>query len=115
MTTKSEIDHAQAVIESHEGFRPTSDRILVDPIPVEEKTPEGIIIPQSGVNSAPTTGTIVATGPGRYDVNGNLIPMGVKKGDNVMWSKFGGTAFTLKGVSYLLMRDADVSGVFLDA
>lgn len=94
----------------HSTFTPLHDRVLIDPTPVEEKTESGIILAQSETNKTPTRGTVVAVGPGRTE-NGVLVPMTVKPGDLVMWSKFAGSIIELGGSKFLLMRESDISGV----
>ena len=92
-------------------FTPLTDRIVIDPIAIEEKTKSGILLAQSDVNLAPIEGIVVSVGPGRIDDNGNLVPMTVKLADHVMWGKFAGSHVTLGGKIYLLMRESDIIGV----
>lgn len=99
-------------------FRPTEDRVLVRPDPVEEETATGLIIVQSDTDSSPTTGVIVAIGPGRMRAINNAPkgffapePMMLSVGDRVTWSKFAGTTITVDGEELLLMRASDIAGV----
>lgn len=92
------------------NFTPLLDRVLIDPTPAEEKTQGGIILAQTATNQTPTTGTVIAIGPGRYD-NGVPIQMTVKPGDVVTWGKFAGSHITLGNVEFLLMRESDISGI----
>lgn len=92
------------------GFTPLSDRVLIAPDPVEETTEGGIILQQTDTNASPTKGEVITMGPGRYD-NGKLLPMGVKIGDRVIWTKFAGSHITVDGDDFLLMRESDITGV----
>jgi chaperonin GroES len=93
-------------------FIPTLDRVLVRPIPVEEKTTGGIILAQTDTNATPTRGVVVAVGPGRWD-SGVFIGTMTAVGDKVMWSKFSGSELSLNGEKLLLMRESDLIGKLL--
>ena len=75
------------------------------PIPVEEKTASGIIIPDAS-KEKPLKGKVVAVGPGKVDE-----PMTVKSGDTVLYGQYSGTEVKLDGTNYLIMREADVFGI----
>jgi chaperonin GroES len=92
------------------SFRPLSDRILVERVEENEKTKGGIIIPDTA-KEKPAEGKVVATGNGRMGEDGKLLPMDVKVGDRVLFSKYGGTEVKIDGVDYLIMRQDDVLGV----
>ncbi|WP_320044986.1 co-chaperone GroES [uncultured Desulfobacter sp.] len=92
------------------NFRPLSDRILVERVEESEKTKGGIIIPDTA-KEKPAEGKVVATGNGRMGEDGKLLPMDVKVGDRVLFSKYGGTEVKIEGVDYLIMRQDDVLGV----
>ncbi|PIE61032.1 MAG: co-chaperone GroES [Desulfobacterales bacterium] len=92
------------------SFRPLSDRILVERVEENEKTKGGIIIPDTA-KEKPAEGKVVATGNGRMGEDGKLLPMDVKVGDRVLFSKYGGTEIKLDGVDYLIMRQDDVLGI----
>ena len=92
------------------SFRPLSDRILVERVEENEKTKGGIIIPDTA-KEKPAEGKVVATGNGRMGEYGKLLPMDVKVGDRVLFSKYGGTEVKIDGVDYLIMRQDDVLGV----
>jgi chaperonin GroES len=91
-------------------FKPMGDRVLVKPIEQEEVKKGGIIIPDSA-KEKPQEGEIVALGTGKKDDNGKDIPFQVKKGDKVLFSKYGGTEVKVDDVDYLIMREDDVLGV----
>ncbi len=91
-----------------ENFELFDDRILVKPNAAEEKSAGGIIIPDTA-KEKPQKGKVIAVGKGRYaEQSGNLIPMQIKEGDTVMYSKYGGTEITVDGEDYLIMRAADI-------
>jgi chaperonin GroES len=91
-----------------ETFELFDDRVLVKPNAAEEKTAGGIIIPDTA-KEKPQKGTIVAVGKGKYaEQTGTLIPMQVKKGDTIMYGKYGGTEISINGEDYLIMRASDI-------
>ncbi len=92
------------------SLRPLSDRILVERVEEDEKTKGGIIIPDTA-KEKPAEGKIVATGNGRMGEDGKLLPMDVKVGDRVLFSKYGGTDVKIDGIDYLILRQDDVLGV----
>jgi len=92
------------------SLRPLSDRILVERVEEDEKTKGGIIIPDTA-KEKPAEGKVVSTGKGRMGEDGKLLPMDVKVGDRVLFSKYGGTEVKIDGVTYLIMRQDDVLGV----
>lgn len=91
-------------------IRPLYDRIIVRRIAEEEKTKGGIIIPDTAKDK-PTEGEVVAAGKGRKTEDGNVVPMDVKKGDRILFSKYGGSEVKIDGVEYLIMREEDVLGI----
>ena len=92
------------------SLRPLSDRILVERVEEDEKTKGGIIIPDTA-KEKPAEGKIVATGNGRLAEDGKLLPMDVKVGDRVLFSKYGGTDVKIDGQDYLILRQDDVLGI----
>ncbi|OQY53169.1 MAG: co-chaperone GroES [Desulfobacteraceae bacterium 4572_89] len=92
------------------SLRPLSDRILVERVEEDAKTKGGIIIPDTA-KEKPAEGKVVATGNGRLGEDGKLLPMDVKVGDRVLFSKYGGTDVKIDGIDYLIMRQDDVLGV----
>ena len=91
-------------------FRPLHDRIVVRRISAEEKTKGGIIIPDTA-QEKPSQGEIVAVGPGGRDEAGKLIPIDLKIGDRVLFSKWSGTEVKLDGEELLIMKETDIMGV----
>lgn len=92
------------------NVRPLGDRVLVQPIEQEEVKKGGIIIPDTA-KEKPQEGKVIAVGPGKRDDSGKLIPMDVKKGDRVLYSKYGGTEIKIDDKEYLIMREDDILGI----
>src|SRR6202047_1236935 len=95
-------------------FRPLHDRVVVKRIDAEEKTPGGIIIPDTA-KEKPQQGEASAVGPGGRDEAGQLIPLDVKVGDRVLFGKWSGTEVKIDGVEYLIMKESDIMGVLDEA
>lgn len=91
-------------------IRPLNDRILVKRLAEVEKTKGGIIIPDSA-KEKPAEGEVIAVGPGKLDDKGKRVAPDLKKGDRVLFSKYGGTEVKLDGNDYLIMREDDILGV----
>ncbi|MCX6167561.1 MAG: co-chaperone GroES [Sphingobacteriales bacterium] len=92
------------------SFKPLADRVVVEAAPAETMTASGIYIPETA-QEKPQQGVVVSAGPGKYaDLTGNLIPLSVKVGDQVLYSKYAGTEVTIDGKEYLVMREADILG-----
>ena len=91
-------------------IKPLNDRILVLRTEGEEKTSGGIFIPDTA-KEKPLEGKVVAAGPGKVDDKGKIIPLAVKKGDKVLFSKYAGTEIKLDGVEHLIMREDDILGI----
>jgi chaperonin GroES len=92
------------------SLRPLSDRILVQRVEESAKTKGGIIIPDTA-KEKPAEGKVVATGNGRMGEDGKLLPMDVKVGDRILFSKYGGTDVKIDGDDYLILRQDDVLGI----
>ena len=90
--------------------KPLNDRILVVRVEEENKTKGGIIIPDTA-KEKPFEGKIVAVGPGKLDDKGNRIPLDVKQGDRILFSKYAGTEIKINGVEHLFMKEDDILGI----
>jgi chaperonin GroES len=90
--------------------KPLEDRILVRPEEGEETTASGIVIPDTA-KEKPQEGTVLAIGPGKRSDTGDLIPMEVKEGDRVIYSKYGGTEIKIEGEDLLILSARDVLAV----
>ena len=91
-------------------LRPLQDRILVKRVEEEEKTKGGIIIPDSA-KEKPIEGKVIAVGNGKLGDDGKRVPLEVKKGDRILFGKYGGTDVKIEGEEYLIMREDDVLGI----
>ncbi len=92
-------------------IKPLEDRILVEVLDAETKTASGLVIPDTA-KEKPQEGKVIAVGPGRFDEDGEKrIPMDIKTGDTVIFSKYGGTEVTYDGKDYLLLSARDVLAV----
>lgn len=93
------------------NIRPLADRVVVRPLSKEETaTASGIIIPDTAAKEKPMQGTVVAVGSGRYE-DGDLIPMSVKKGDTVLFSKYGYDEVKIDGKEYYILSEGSVLGI----
>lgn len=90
--------------------RPLQDRVIVKRVEEEEKSPGGIIIPDTA-KEKPQQGEVVAVGPGKRDEDGRLQALDVKPGDRVLFGKYAGTEIKLEGEDLLIMREDDILGV----
>jgi chaperonin GroES len=87
-------------------LEPLGDRVIVEPAEGEEKTPSGIVIPDTA-KEKPQEGKVLAVGPGRYE-EGKLVPLEVKVGDSIIYSKYGGTEVKVKGKDLLILSERDI-------
>jgi chaperonin GroES len=94
-------------------FRPLHDRVVIERIDAEAKTPGGIIIPDTA-KEKPQQGRVLSVGPGGRDESGKLIPIDLKVGDRVLFGKWSGTEVKIDDVEYLIMNESDVMGVLLE-
>ena len=94
-------------------FRPLHDRVVVKRVEEETKTKGGLIIPDTA-KEKPMQGEVLAVGPGARNDKGDLIPLGVKAGDRVLFGKWSGTEVKLDGDELLIMKESDIMGVLED-
>ena len=92
------------------SLKPLDDRIVVKPSEAEQTTASGLVIPDTA-KEKPQEGTVLAVGPGRIDDKGNRVPIDVKVGDTVLYSKYGGTEVKYAGEEYLVLSARDVLAV----
>lgn len=92
------------------SIKPLHDRILVQRLEEETTTKGGIIIPDNA-KEKPTKGKIVEVGTGSKDENGKTIPLDVKKGDTILFAKWGGTEISFEGQDYLIMKESDILAI----
>ena len=90
-------------------LRPLSDRVVVKPLPREEVTKSGIVLPDTA-KEKPQEGEIIAAGPGRLD-EGKRQPLDVQVGDRVLYAKYAGTEFKLDDDELLILSEKDILAV----
>ncbi len=91
-------------------IRPLQDRLILKRVEEEERTKGGIIIPDTA-KEKPQEGEVIAVGPGKVTDDGKKIPMEVKEGDRVLFSKYAGTEIKIDGEEHLIMREDDILGI----
>ena len=92
------------------NIKPLADRVVVKPLPAEDKTKGGLIVPDTA-KERPQQGEVVAIGPGRVSDDGKRIPAEVKVGDKVLYGKYTGTEVDYEGTEYLIMRESDIFAI----
>ena len=92
------------------SIQPLGDRVVVKPTPKDEVSAMGILLPTSAKQDAPSKGTVVAVGAGRYD-DGDLLPMTVKVGDTVLFSKYGFDEIKIDGQEYVILPESAVLAI----
>lgn len=91
-------------------FRPLHDRVLIRRLESEAKTAGGIIIPDTA-KEKPVQAEVIACGTGTRDESGKLIPLDVKPGDTILFSKWSGTEVNLDGEDLLVIKESDIMGI----
>jgi chaperonin GroES len=89
------------------NLKPLGDRLIVEVLEEEEQTVSGIVLPDTA-KEKPQRGRVLAVGPGSRDDNGNHVPMDLEDGDEVVFSKYGGTEIKIGTDEYLILRESDV-------
>ena len=93
------------------NIKPLEDRILVQSLEAEQTTASGLVIPDTA-KEKPQEGKVLAIGPGRFDDSGEKrVPLDVKVGDVVIYSKYGGTEVKYSGQEYLLLNARDILAI----
>ncbi len=88
-------------------LQPLGDRVVVKPIPKEEVTKGGIVLPDT-VKEKPQEGKVIAVGPGKMTDDGKRIPMDIKEGDTVIYAKYGGTEIKEEDEELMILRESDI-------
>jgi len=88
-------------------IRPLGERVVIKPLPKEEVSKGGIVLPDTA-KEKPQEGEIIAVGPGKLSEEGKRIAMEVKVGDKVVYSKYAGTEFKLDDEEVVIMRESDI-------
>lgn len=92
------------------AYRPLHDKVIIQRLEEEEKSAGGIIIPDTA-REKPQQGKVIAVGSGIIQKDGKTVPLQVKPGDRVIFSKYGGTEIKFGDVNYLVMGEDDILGV----
>lgn len=92
-------------------IKPLSDHIVIEPAKQEEKTESGIILPDTAEKDRPEQGKVIAVGPGKRNEDGEAMPMEVKVGDIVLFSKYGPNEVKVGDKEYLIAKEDDILGI----
>jgi chaperonin GroES len=90
--------------------RPLHDRLIIKRLEEDEKTKGGIIIPDTA-KEKPIEGKVIAVGDGKIKEDGTKIPLEIKKGDRVLFTKYGGTEIKIDGEEHLMMKEDDILAI----
>jgi chaperonin GroES len=88
-------------------LQPLGDRVVVKPLPREEVTKGGIVLPDTA-KEKPQEGKVLAVGPGKMTDDGKRIPMDIKVGDTVIYAKYGGTDIKEDDEELIILRESDI-------
>jgi chaperonin GroES len=92
-------------------IKPLGDYIVIEPLFIQEKTKSGIYLPDSADKEEPEQGKVIAIGPGKRDSAGKLLPLEVKIGEQVLFSKYGPTKVKFDNKEYFIIRQDDILGI----
>jgi len=92
-------------------IKPLADHILIEPIKEEERTKTGILLPETAEREHPEQGKVIAIGPGRKTSAGKIIPMEVKVGDKVLFTKYGPNEIKVDDKEYLIAKEEDILAI----
>jgi len=92
-------------------IKPLADHILIEPIKEEEKTRGGIFLPDTAEKEKSEQGKVIAVGPGKKTNDGKIIPLSVKAGDTVLFSKYGPNEIKVEEKEYLIAREDDILAI----
>ncbi len=95
-------------------LQPLANRVVVKPIEEEERTPSGLVLPETA-KEKPQKGEVLAVGPGEWNDEGDeRIPMSVKVGDKVIFAKYAGTEVKVDGEKLLILRESDILAIITE-
>lgn len=92
-------------------IKPLSDHVLIEPLKQEEKTKSGILLPDTADKEKPEQGKVIAAGPGKKNEQGSVIPMEVKVGDTVLFTKYGPNEVKVDEKEYLIAKEDDILAI----
>ena len=93
------------------NIKPLSEHILIEPISQKEKTKSGIFLPDTAEKERPEQGKVIAVGPGRRLESGKRVPLEVKKGDTVLFTKYGPSEIKVGDKEYLIAKEEDILAI----
>jgi len=93
------------------NIQPISDHILIEPNEEEEITESGILLPETVNKERPEQGKIIAVGPGKKNAKGELVPMEIKVGQTVLFSKYGPNEIKIDGKEYLIAKEENILAI----
>jgi chaperonin GroES len=92
-------------------LKPLHDNVIVKPLSEEKTTKSGIVLPETVSGEKPEKGEVLAVGPGKRTESGNLLPIGVKVGDKVIFKKYSPDEIKLDKQEYLLLSESDILAI----
>ncbi len=92
-------------------IKPTADHILIEPLAEKGKTKAGILLPETAEKERPEEGKVIAVGPGKKTSSGKIIPLEVKAGDIVLFTKYGPTEVKVDNKEYLIAKEEDILAI----
>ena len=92
-------------------IKPLSDHILIEPIKEGEKTKSGILLPETAEKEKPEQGKVIAVGPGRKTTSGKIVPLEVRPGDKVLFTKYGPNEIKVDNKEYLIAKEEDILAI----
>ena len=95
------------------SLRPLADRVVVEPLEEEQKTPTGVYLPDTA-QERPSRGLVLAVGPGRLGEDGKRVPLEVKEGDKVLFAKYAGTEVKVGDKELLVLKESDILAIMTE-
>ncbi|MBZ9572516.1 co-chaperone GroES [Patescibacteria group bacterium] len=92
-------------------IKPLSDHILIEPLKVEARTKTGILLPETAEKERPEQGKVIAVGLGKKTSSGKVIPLEVKEGDIVLFTKYGPNEIKINNKEYLIAKEEDILAI----
>jgi len=92
-------------------IKPLADYVLIEAVTAEEKTKNGIFLPETAEKERPEQGTVIAVGPGKKTSSGKVVPLEVKVGDKVIFTKYGPNEIEVDGKEYLIAKEEDILAI----
>lgn len=114
---KAFINYKKNMSNKKINLRPLGDRIIVEPLSEHERgkeTKSGIFIPETTEKERPEQGTVVAVGPGKVNDEGKLMPLSLKVGDKVLFTKYGPDEVKMDGKEYFILSESSVLAVITE-